>query len=72
MKKILILTMFFVLISVSGCGKKQNVMPQAVVDTKEVKIEQIIEKIKAVTPDDIQRCANKYFTDDFVTAVIKP
>ena len=34
--------------------------------------DELIEKIKKVTPDDIQECANKYFTDDYVIAVIKP
>lgn len=32
----------------------------------------LIEKIKQVTSDDILRCANKYFTDDYVLAVLKP
>lgn len=32
----------------------------------------VIEKIKKVTPDDIIKCANKYFTDDYVIAIIKP
>lgn len=34
--------------------------------------EDIIEKIKKVTPNDIIKCANKYFTDDYVIAIIKP
>ena len=32
----------------------------------------LIEKIKQVSSDDILRCANKYFTDDYVLAVLKP
>ena len=32
----------------------------------------LIEQIKAVTSEDIQRVANKYFTDNFVLAVLKP
>ena len=34
--------------------------------------DEVIEKIKNVTSDDILRCAQKYFTDDFVLAVLKP
>lgn len=33
---------------------------------------ELIEKIMKVTSDDIQKCANKYFTDDFVLAILKP
>ncbi|MCR4881125.1 MAG: efflux RND transporter periplasmic adaptor subunit [bacterium] len=47
MKKILILSILLVMASISGCGKNQNTMPQAIVDTKEVKIEQIIEEIES-------------------------
>ena len=32
----------------------------------------LIEKIKKVTPNDILLCAQKYFTEDFVLAVLKP
>ena len=32
----------------------------------------LIEQIKAVTSEDIQRVANEYFTEDFVLAVLKP
>ena len=32
----------------------------------------VIEQIKQVTSEDIQACANKYFTDDYVLAIIKP
>ena len=32
----------------------------------------IIEKIKSVTSEDLIECANKYFTDDYVIAIIKP
>ena len=32
----------------------------------------VIELIKQVTPQDILDCANKYFTDDFVLAILKP
>ena len=32
----------------------------------------VINKIKTVTPDDIKRCANKYFNDNYVIAVIRP
>ena len=31
-----------------------------------------VEKIKAVTPQDIKDCANKYFNDKFVLTVLKP
>ena len=48
MKRIIIFSlMALVLMGVSGCGNKQKAMPQAVVDTKEVKIEQIIEEIES-------------------------
>ena len=30
------------------------------------------EKIKAVTPEQIQECANKYFNDRYVVSIIKP
>lgn len=33
---------------------------------------ELIEKIKKVTPEEIRDCANKYFTDKYVIAVIKP
>lgn len=33
---------------------------------------EIIEKVKAVTSDELQTCANKYFTDDYVLSVLKP
>jgi predicted Zn-dependent peptidase len=33
---------------------------------------ELIEKIKKVTPEELMECANKYFTDDYVIAVIKP
>jgi len=32
----------------------------------------LIEKIKSVTSEDISKAANKYFTDDYVLAVLKP
>ena len=32
----------------------------------------IIEQIKSVTPEQIQDCANKYFTEDYIIAIIKP
>ena len=32
----------------------------------------VIEKIRAVTSEDILACANKYFTDNYVLAVLKP
>ncbi len=35
-------------------------------------LDELIEKIKKVTPEDIQHCANKYFTDDYIIAVIRP
>ena len=34
--------------------------------------EKIIEQVKNVTSDDILACANKFFTEDYVLAVIKP
>lgn len=33
---------------------------------------EIIEKVKAVTSSELQACANKYFTDDYVLSVLKP
>ena len=30
------------------------------------------EKIKAVTPEQIKECANKYFNDRYVVSIIKP
>ena len=32
----------------------------------------VIEQIKKVTSEELQTCANKYFTEDYVLAVIKP
>ena len=32
----------------------------------------VIEQIKQVTSEDILKCANKFFTEDFVLAIIKP
>ena len=32
----------------------------------------VVEKLKKVTPEELKECANKYFTEDFVLAVIKP
>ena len=32
----------------------------------------IIEQLRNVTAEDIQRCANKYFTDDYILAIIRP
>lgn len=34
--------------------------------------ESVIEQIKQVTSEDIQACANKFFTEDYVLAIIKP
>jgi predicted Zn-dependent peptidase len=34
--------------------------------------EELIEKIKKVTPEDLRACANKYFNDNYVIALIKP
>ena len=34
--------------------------------------ETLIEKIKKITSEDLQKCANKYFNENFVIAVIKP
>ena len=33
---------------------------------------ELIEKVKEITPEQIKDCANKYFTDNYVIAVIKP
>ena len=33
---------------------------------------ELIEKVKQVTPEQIKACANKYFTENFVLAVLKP
>ena len=32
----------------------------------------VIEKLRAVTSEQLQNCANKYFTEDFVLSVLKP
>lgn len=34
--------------------------------------QQVIEKLKLVTSEELQACANKYFTEDFVLSVLKP
>jgi len=34
--------------------------------------EEILEKIKKVTAEEIQHCANKYFTDNFVVSILRP
>ena len=34
--------------------------------------EKILEKVKAVTSEQVQECANKYFTEKFVVAVLHP
>ena len=33
---------------------------------------ELIERIKNVTSEDILACAQKYFTDDYVLSVLKP
>ncbi len=33
---------------------------------------EVVEALKKVTPEELKECANKYFTDDFVLAVLKP
>lgn len=33
---------------------------------------EVIEKLRAVTSEQLQKCANKYFTDDYVLSVLKP
>ncbi len=33
---------------------------------------QVIEALKKVTPEELKECANKYFTDDYVLAILKP
>ena len=47
MKRIFIVNFLAILLlfGISGCGKKQNAMPQAIVDTKEIQQEQIIETL---------------------------
>ena len=35
-------------------------------------LETVIEEIKQVTSEDILSCANKFFTDDYVLAILKP
>ena len=32
----------------------------------------VIEALKKVTSQELKDCANKYFTDDFVLAILKP
>ena len=34
--------------------------------------DEVIEQVKNVTSEDILACANKFFTDDYVLAIIKP
>lgn len=34
--------------------------------------ENIIEQLRKVSSEDIQRCANKYFTEDYILAIIRP
>ena len=47
MKRVLIVNFLAILLffGITGCGKKQNAMPQAIVDTKEIQQEQIIETL---------------------------
>lgn len=33
---------------------------------------QVIEDLKKVTPEELKECANKYFNEDFILAVLKP
>ena len=44
----------------SICGKPLNYQ------------EEVINALRKVTPADLKECANKYFTDDYVLAVLKP
>ena len=32
----------------------------------------VIEALRKVTSEELKECANKYFTEDFVLAVLKP
>ena len=32
----------------------------------------IIENLRKVTPEELKLCANKYFTEDYVLAILKP
>ena len=32
----------------------------------------VIEALRNVTSEELKECANKYFTDDFVLAILKP
>ena len=32
----------------------------------------LINKLRKITPEEIKECANKYFTEDYVTAIIRP
>ncbi len=48
MKRLLVFNLIVItLIFLAGCGKKQTSMPQAIVDTKEIKEEKIIESIES-------------------------
>ena len=48
MKKFLsILFILFISMQISACGKKQNAMPQAIVDTKEINEQQIVETMNS-------------------------
>ena len=33
---------------------------------------QVVEDLKKVTPEELKECANKYFNEDFILAVLKP
>jgi ATP-dependent Clp protease ATP-binding subunit ClpC len=35
-------------------------------------VKEIEEKLKEVTSQELMDCANKYFTDDYVLAILKP
>ena len=54
-------------------GQQANLMAYYAIMGKPFEYrEEIVEKLHKVTPQDIQDCANKYFTDDYVISVIKP
>ena len=54
-------------------SQQANLMAYYAISDKSFNYQQtLIEKIKSITPQDIKDCANKYFTNDYVLAVIKP
>ena len=54
-------------------AQQANLMSYYAISGKPFDYQQIlINQLKAVTSEELKECANKYFTEDFVLAVIKP